>query len=274
MGQVPRIPGPQAALPDSGCLAAFGRVPAAPIHAVSCKCEQIATPPMKRSELNQIIRNAEEFIASFGFLLPPFANWSLEEWKEKQHFAWQLLEVGCGWDVTDFGRGEFERFGLVLVTLRNGLPNDKVGIGVPYAEKILVARSDQVTPMHYHKKKTEDIIVRGGSPLAVRLYKVRPDGTLDREDRVVVQMDGGRWEFPPGGLAIVEPGASITLEPGCAHAFWGHGGDCLVGEVSSVNDDKTDNYFLEETSRFPSIVEDEPPYRLMVSDYDTWLDSV
>ena len=72
-----------------------------------------------------------------------------------------------------------------------------------------------------------------------------------------------------GGTVTVQPGASITLEAGVVHEFWSEGGDSLLGEVSTVNDDKTDNYFFVETARFPPIEEDEPPYRLIVPDYIT-----
>lgn len=226
---------------------------------------------MKRSEINSIIREAEAFIASVGFLLPRFADWSPSEWRGKGDTVSQLVQVGCGWDVTDFGRGEFEQFGLVLVTLRNGAPGERAGIGVPYAEKILVVRQGQITPAHHHKRKIEDIIVRGGAPLAVRLNNVLPEGGVDRAGKVVVEMDGEVREFAAGETAVVEPGASITLKPGCAHSFWGLGGDCLAGEVSSVNDDQTDNFFIEPASRFPAVDEDEPPCRLLVSDYGSWL---
>ena len=41
----------------------------------------------------------------------------------------------------------------------------------------------------------------------------------------------------------------------------------LVGEVSSVNDDNADNRFLHTLPRFPSIDEDEPPLRLLCTEY-------
>ena len=59
----------------------------------------------------------------------------------------------------------------------------------------------------------------------------------------------------------------ISLEPGCYHAFWAADSKALVGEVSLVNDDNTDNYFYEPVGRFPTIEEDEPPLRLLVKDY-------
>ena len=45
----------------------------------------------------------------------------------------------------------------------------------------------------------------------------------------------------------------------------------LIGEVSTVNDDLTDNVFAEPIARFSDIEEDEPPVHLLVSDYDKWL---
>ena len=60
---------------------------------------------------------------------------------------------------------------------------------------------------------------------------------------------------------------SICLEPFVYHRFWSEEGTTLVGEVSLVNDDNTDNRFYEEVGRFPAIVEDEAPLHLLVSDY-------
>ena len=45
----------------------------------------------------------------------------------------------------------------------------------------------------------------------------------------------------------------------------------LIGEVSTVNDDLTDNIFDEPIGRFADIDEDEEPLHLLVSDYDSWL---
>jgi regulator of sigma E protease len=48
-------------------------------------------------------------------------------------------------------------------------------------------------------------------------------------------------------------------------------GKMLIGEVSTVNDDVTDNIFREPIGRFAAIEEDVAPTHLLVSDYDTWL---
>ena len=42
----------------------------------------------------------------------------------------------------------------------------------------------------------------------------------------------------------------------------------MIGEVSTVNDDNTDNIFREPIGRFSDIEEDEAPRHLLVSDYD------
>jgi len=41
----------------------------------------------------------------------------------------------------------------------------------------------------------------------------------------------------------------------------------LVGEVSKVNDDHTDNRFFDPIPRFPKVIEDEPIFRPMIGDY-------
>ena len=74
-----------------------------------------------------------------------------------------------------------------------------------------------------------------------------------------------------GGILRLAPGESVTLMPGNWHAFRGEGGDVLIGEVSTVNDDRTDNIFRDPIGRFADIEEDEDPLHLLVSDYETWL---
>jgi D-lyxose ketol-isomerase len=223
---------------------------------------------MKRSELNDIIREGEKFIASFGFKMPEFANWTPDDWRKNKHRAREAIRARLGWDITDFGRGEFEDTGLLLFTIRNGSQeNLRRGGGMVYAEKIMISRKNQITPMHTHGVKTEDIIVRGGAPLEVQLYNAKDGGGADKDRPVVVRMDGIEHEVKAGGVVQIQPGCSITLKPGHLHSFWGAGGDSLVGEVSVVNDDETVNYFLDMVSRFPDVEEDEPPYRLIVPDY-------
>jgi D-lyxose ketol-isomerase len=148
----------------------------------------------------------------------------------------------------------------------------KTGTGKLYAEKILVVGVDQVTPLHYHWTKVEDIINRGGGTLVIELFG-DTDGKCDRSKGVTVYTDGIRRELPAGHHLKLAPGESVTLMPNEHwHAFWGEGGDVFIGEVSTVNDDNTDNVFEDpRIARFGGIEEDEEPWHLLVSDYKTWL---
>jgi D-lyxose ketol-isomerase len=71
----------------------------------------------------------------------------------------------------------------------------------------------------------------------------------------------------------LSPGESIALYQGLYHKFYGEPGKgkVLVGEVSAVNDDHTDNRFHEELGRFPEIEEDTSPHHLLVGDYRKFL---
>jgi len=221
---------------------------------------------VNRSDINSILRDADVFIRDQGFVLPPFANWTPQDWKGISD-ASRLVAPRLGWDITDFGSGDFSRCGLVLFTLRNGAPTQLGGVlDKPYAEKVLVVKERQVTPMHCHRVKTEDIINRSGASLIIELRRGTPEGTVGEED-VTVFVDSRARAVPGGGHVKLEPGESITLEPYCFHSFWAEGGSVLAGEVSSVNDDATDNLFLKSSGRFPEIVEDVAALRLLVSDY-------
>ena len=226
---------------------------------------------MKRSRVNEIMASAERMIASHGFVLPPFAGWSPEEMRRKAPGT-RIVEARMGWDITDYGEGDYDRMGLFLFTLRNGRLSDlERGGGMAYAEKLLISRQDQLSPMHTHVIKAEDIINRGGATLAVELFGSDDGGAFDEGRGGRVLLDGVPRAYGPGEVLRLAPGESVTLMPGDWHAFWGEGGDVLIGEVSTVNDDLTDNVFREPIGRFSEIEEDEPPRHLLVSDYDRWL---
>ena len=227
---------------------------------------------MKRSEINQIMADADAFIRSFGFALPPFAYWSPEEMRARRREIEGIVQGRMGWDITDYGQGSFDEMWLFLFTLRNGRQADlKRGGGMCYAEKLLISRKDQLSPMHRHYLKAEDIINRGGATMAIELYGSAPDGSFDKTAGGTVMCDGIARDFQPGEVLLFQPGESITLMPGDWHAFWGEGGDVLIGEVSTVNDDETDNWFREPIGRFAEIEEDVAPTHLLVSDYGQWL---
>ena len=220
---------------------------------------------MKRSEINRIIKNAKAFMAEKQFVLPPWAYWAPEDWKNTKQDIHEITENMLGWDITDFGSGDFYSRGLLLFTLRNGKTNvDKK----PYAEKIMIVEENQETPLHYHWSKMEDIINRGGGNLVFELYNSTDENKLDSTP-VHLRIDGVKHSVDAGGKVILTPGESICLEQGVYHRFYGEPGKgkVLTGEVSMVNDDTSDNCFYESVGRFPVIEEDEEPLHLLVSDY-------
>ncbi len=224
---------------------------------------------MKRSEINQLIRNSIEFFNEMNFKLPPWAYWEPEEWKGKYDTCSEIIENMLGWDLTDFGSGDFHKRGLILFAIRNG--NQKLDNKI-YAEKIMIVEENQETPMHFHWSKMEDIINRGGGNLVIELYKSDKNEDFSDED-LDVKIDGVKRTVKPAGKVILTPGESICLEQGMYHRFYGEEGKgkVLVGEVSAVNDDSTDNRFHEEVGRFPEIIEDEEPLHLLVSDYKKYI---
>ncbi|ETX28921.1 D-lyxose/D-mannose family sugar isomerase [Roseivivax isoporae] len=227
---------------------------------------------MKRSAINDILGAADEMIRAHGFTLPPFAYWSPETFRARAAEARHVIDARCGWDITDYGAGRFDEMGLFLFTLRNGRQDDlSRGRGMCYAEKLLITRQDQLSPLHTHVIKAEDIINRGGATLVVELYGSDDAGRFAEDRGGTVLCDGIARPYAAGEKLRLAPGESVTLMPGDWHAFWGEGGDVLVGEVSTVNDDETDNVFRDPIGRFASIEEDTEPRHLLVSDYAGWL---
>lgn len=227
---------------------------------------------MKRSRINDIMAAADAMMRSYGFTLPPFAYWTPEEFRTRKDAAQNVIDARCGWDITDYGAGDYDAMGLFLFTLRNGrLADLQRGGGMCYAEKLLISRQDQLSPMHTHMLKAEDIINRGGATLVVELFGSDDAGGFADDRGGTVYCDGLRRDYAAGEKLKLAPGESVTLMPGDWHAFWGEGGDVLIGEVSTVNDDETDNIFREPIGRFATIEEDVAPLHLLVSDYRNWL---
>ncbi len=222
---------------------------------------------MKRSEINAIIKDFETLLEKHQFALPPFLNFTPDEWKEKGEEYQEIRDNALGWDVTDYGLGDFNKVGLTLITLRNG------NVGNPnytktYAEKIMMLCEGQLSPNHFHWKKMEDIINRGGGNVVFHLWNVGENESLADTD-VEVFRDGRKYTVPAGSEVILKPGESLTLYPYTYHDFSVEPGTsyALIGEVSMCNDDNSDNRFYEPIGRFPTIEEDEPPYRLLCNEY-------
>ena len=224
---------------------------------------------MKRSEINRALREMEAMCAAYRCFLPPFASFTPEEWQSLGHEYDEVRDCMLGWDITDYGSGDFDRVGLSLITIRNGsrLLSDKYP--KVYAEKLLYLREGQYSPNHFHWQKTEDIINRGGGNVLIRVYNSREDESIDRASDVTVRTDGRAYTVPAGSVIRLTPGESIHIPRRLYHDFSVEEGTgpVLLGEVSQVNDDNADNRFNPPVGRFPAIEEDEPPYRLLCNEY-------
>ncbi|MGH8022924.1 MAG: D-lyxose/D-mannose family sugar isomerase [Limisphaerales bacterium] len=182
---------------------------------------------MKRSQINQALREAMRCFQAARWALPPNPRW----------------------DVTDCGLGRFNEVGLVLLNLAEQ---------PEYCEKLMYSKRNQVTPMHTHRQKKEDIICRAGR-LAIELWAGHPERT-PRDEAFQILRNGERAEARSGRPIILNAGERVTIVPGVYHAFWPESAEAVIGEVSTANDDARDNFFVDPNiGRFPDIDEDEPP---------------
>ncbi len=227
---------------------------------------------MKRSEINSIIDDAVRFFKTMKFAMPDFASYSIADWQQHKNTTQEIIDLGLGWDITDFGTGDFRTTGLLLFTLRNGKLKSK-RYPKAYAEKIMIVQEEQVTPMHFHWNKMEDIINRGGGNLIIELYGSTVREGLSKKN-ITVSIDGTVTTIEAGGTVSLAPGQSITLPQELYHRFYGEKkkGTVMVGEVSMVNDDNTDNRFFETIGRFPAIEEDVIPTHLLCTDYQKFIE--
>ena len=188
---------------------------------------------MKRSAINQLVRSAETCFTAHGWALPPKPRW----------------------DVTDFGLGDWQKFGLVLVNLAEE---------IEYCEKLMYAQKGMTTPSHCHAKKKEDIICRWGK-LGIQVWAGHPAKSEGKT--FSMSINGESTEVLSGTVLELEAGSRVTLVPGVYHEFYPLSEECIIGEVSTANDDLHDNFFVNaEIGRYPGLEEDEPPVLRLLSD--------
>ena len=219
---------------------------------------------MKRSQINRAIEQAIEFVEGRGLAFPPFAHWNPEQWKTLKEDQRELVDNMLGWDITDFGSGDFENVGLTIFTFRNGNSHNKERYPKLYAEKLLLVNDGQQLPFHFHWSKMEDIINRGGGNLITQLYNADENDDFAATD-VHVTIDGQQVTVPAGG--------TVTLLPRQYHNWVGEKGTgkVMLFEVSTVNDDMIDNRFHVDRGRLPKIEEDEPARHLIFADYKRYV---
>ncbi len=231
---------------------------------------------MKRSEINRAIEYVMKACEEFKLPLPPMAFRTPDAWRAVDDSEREQVDNMLGWDVTDFGTGDFLAYGLTVFVFRNGNFYHKDVYRKPYCEKLLFVRDGQILPFHFHWQKIEDIINRGGGDLEITLWQSRPEKEDFTDADVVVSIDGKRVVVPAGGSVVLHPGQSITLMPYQYHQWQGvpGTGDVMLFEVSTTNDDNTDNRFKEPQDRIPSVEEDEPARHFMFSDYPAHVGNV
>jgi D-lyxose ketol-isomerase len=225
---------------------------------------------MKRSEINAVMKRTEALVDRCGFRLPQFFYWTAEDWKNRGSEYDEIRDNMLGWDVTDYGSGNWNRRGMALMTIRNGSQKNPGKYPKTYCEKLALTIEGQEYPNHFHWVKMEDIINRGGGILEVGLFNVTGDNKPADSDVTVIS-DGRSFRVPAGQLISLEPGQSLTMLPKTFHFMRVRpgSGEVLLGEVSMVNDDLNDNFFLDAQTRFSPVEEDEAPYHLLCNEYPT-----
>lgn len=231
--------------------------------------------PLTRSLINENIAIAKQVFAHFNIALPAWAHWTRGQWAQAGSAYDEVRDCMLGWDVTDFGSNDFENIGRVLFTFRNGRHNDPA-YPKTYAEKLILDPENQRAPAHFHRSKREDIICRFGGNMMVKLTNA-DEHNQPSDTPVVCSVDGVRTEVPAGGVVRLQPGQSVTIPPRTIHQFWGEAGTgfpiggkryTVSSEISSVCDDRTDNFFFDDSLlRFPEIIEDEAPQGVLCQEY-------
>ena len=109
---------------------------------------------MKRSEINKALKELEAMCEKYCCYLPPFCHFTPEQWQTVGHDYDEVRDCMLGWDITDYGMGDFDKMGFSLITLRNG--NRAMADKYPkvYAEKLLYLKEGQYSPNHFHWYKT------------------------------------------------------------------------------------------------------------------------
>ncbi len=166
---------------------------------------------MKRSEINKALKEIESMCAKYKCYLPPFCNFTPEEWQEKGHEYDEVRDCMLGWDITDYGLGNFDKFGFSLITIRNGCRTQPEKYPKVYAEKLLYLKEGQMAANHFHWFKTEDIINRGGGNCLIRVYNSLPNEEIDYESDVEVHCDGLKRMVPAGTQIRLRPGESLWV---------------------------------------------------------------
>lgn len=221
---------------------------------------------MKRTEINENLLLALDFFQAYRFLLPKWAVWRKANWEHCGPEADEIRQCRLGWEISDFGRGQFSQLGALRFVLRRGAPavrrRDK-----PYEESIGLCQVEQVMPMHYHPERMVDLTNRGGGELVVQVQAANERGRPDNQSRVGVSVNGISYNLKPGGMVRLTGGDWISLRPGTYCKFWAEKAGCLVGELGSMATSAPATRYLDDIAWETEIEEDEPALYLLSHEY-------
>jgi len=241
---------------------------------------------VKRSEINATMLLARDFFEAYRFKLPKWAAWSVVNWDYSGEEMQAIKDCQLGWDVTDFGLGDFLSQGMTSFMLRNGQPSRKSdqevsekipaetlnGLGRHYSEKILLVQLHQALPLLALKHRTHDLINRGGGDLVIQVYQSTPEHNLDEKSRIPLQVNGIAYNVKAGGIVRLVPGDGLTLQAGIYYKYWAEKASCIVGSISSTCDERNDYRFFDlNCQRFPEIEPDESPIHLLHYEYPDFI---
>jgi D-lyxose ketol-isomerase len=100
---------------------------------------------------------------------------------------------------------------------------------------------------------------------SVQVWAGEPTKNAGPSLRIAVNHEGR--EVSSGAIIELEAGSRVTLVPGVYHEFYPLSDECIIGEVSTANDDLHDNFFVNpDAGRYPGVEEDEPPILRLISE--------
>ena len=67
---------------------------------------------MKRSRINQAIKELETMCEKYSCYLPPFCKFTPEDWQNIGSEYDEVRDCMLGFDITDYGKDDFENFGF------------------------------------------------------------------------------------------------------------------------------------------------------------------
>ncbi|MCY4325064.1 MAG: D-lyxose/D-mannose family sugar isomerase [Betaproteobacteria bacterium] len=217
---------------------------------------------MKRSLINTLLADGEDFFAANSVALPSFALWRPDEFSRRVSAGHEnVVASRLGWLVSDFALGDFAAEGLVAFCASAG------GGAGNYAERLLILRDRQRIPDRFHRRRVKDLINCGPGNLCLRLHRTTPSDTLDETANLQVAVDGAVRKLAPGARLLLRPGERVRIDPLTFHECQAEAGDLIAREISTATDEMLDSFFLPQIALAMSIVEDEPARRLLVSDY-------